>query len=76
MNELCDYFETEDEIDGDDTFIETEEHDKMVSIKIDREYIIMRKNENASLQDLIALAKDVSIVPDDEIITVLINIPV
>lgn len=76
VDELCEYFDTEDGIDGDDTFIKIEEHDKMVSIRIDREYVVMQKSENTSLQDLIALAKDVSIIPDGETITVIINIPV
>lgn len=76
VDELCEYFDTEDGIDGDDTFIKIEEHDKTVSIRIDREYVVMQKSENTSLRDLIALAEDVSIIPDGEIITVIINISI
>ena len=75
-NDLCEYFETEDEIDGDDTFIEIDEHNEVVSIKIDREYIKIQSDESASLRDLIKLAENVSILPDGETVSVLISISV
>ena len=76
IDNVCEYFEGEDKIDEDSTLIKVEECNEFIIIKIEREYIVIQNVENTSLQDLIKLAKDMSVVPDGESITISMSIPV
>ena len=76
VDNVCEYFEIKDEIDECATFIEVEEHGDIVSIRIDRTYYIKIQNKgDTSLRDLIKLAKDMSVEPDGESITISMSIP-